>query len=602
VTPSPSPSPAHPHTDPAPNHPNQQGLLSMSSRERTLAVLLIALILTMAGGAAGYFLVYQPYQAKAGAAARLTRDVQDLEEKFEKVKRDKPRLDVARRQSLPADPYLARREYHEMLSRLLQQARIPLGYRVVEIKPSDAGGAVPLLPGTAKKPAYTKLAFEITFEKADMWAVHDFLVGYYKLDLLQQITAFEVKVEEQAGAGRARNTADRRNLAGKLVTEALLLDGAENRRTLLPVSNAFAGVAGLAGATTVTLVPEMGRGLTPLQLAPVLATKGRDYTFIVQSDIFHGPLPLPSPLKLDKIEDVAVEVDKDIPPVKVPIKGDGKVTIAATTDGKFLPADAVTVDQAARTLTITPPEGETGSSAVTVVVTADTGLETRTTSNVTFKVTVKESTAKKKELPDIADAIRLVITAARSDGTAAAIIRDNYNPHTYEIDVTPSGRVKVTKYWFNGPTKKRDKTYDPNLLDISDEGMSATKRTFKVVAIDDTGLVLQDLKPETHKAPMPKAPGGPPAASGKGPGPGRFPGPPGGGMRDRMGQGPADPLAVALGAPAAAAQPPAPVLYRWTTGKSLNLLTEVPKNEVREILRRAAETGPVGADVVAAGN
>src|SRR6188508_1187779 len=102
----------------------------MSSRERTLAIVLMGLILLFAGGAGGYFLVYQPLQQKRTAAAKLARDVEDLEGKVDQVKLALPRVNQVRRQSLPADLYVARREYSEMMSRLLQQARIPLGYKV----------------------------------------------------------------------------------------------------------------------------------------------------------------------------------------------------------------------------------------------------------------------------------------------------------------------------------------------------------------------------------------------------------------------------------------------------------------------------------------
>jgi len=115
---------------------------------------------------------------------------------------------------------------------------------------------------------------------------------------------------------------DRKDLAAKIITEAIILDGAEPRRTLLSVPTAFAAVGGMSGYNALLLTPEASRGLSPIQFTPVLATSGRDYTMIVQNDMFHGPLPLRPPSVFEKIADISNEVDKPIAPVKVRLAGD----------------------------------------------------------------------------------------------------------------------------------------------------------------------------------------------------------------------------------------------------------------------------------------
>ena len=564
----------------------------MSSRERNLAIVLSALIVLGVGGTLGYLFIYQPIQSKAAAAAKLQQEIDDLQEKAKKARADAPRLSATRRRSLPADENLARREYTEVMSRLLRQASVPPGYTIVS-KPAPDARTIPVLPGAAKKPAYTKVVTEIEFKRADLWAVHDFLTGYYKLNLLHQITALSIKKDDDAtSAGKSRTNPERKDLSVRLTTEAVILDGAEPRRTLLPVPTAFAGLGGWAGYDAVALTPEIGRGLTPLQLTPVLSTRGRDYSLIVLKDLFHGPLPSPPPLRLDKIADVSVDADTTIQPVKVPVVADsgysGRVALTAKAEGALLPEGAVKIDQTARTLTFVPAAGETGTATVTVVAKAENGQEAKTT----FKVSVKEppepEAPRKKD--DIATAIRLVITTTRSDGTASAVIRDNFNPLAYEIEADAKG-ARVMKYYFTGAKKQPEVGYKHTpkpYLDISDD-TSGTSRMFRVVAIDEVGLVLIDLKVAEAqpgvKAPTPKASGG------------RVPNPRGG--KDRAAEGPADPLAAVLGSAAFVTRPQQPTLFRWVSGKSLATLAEIPKDEARTILRRAAETGPVGATAAA---
>jgi hypothetical protein len=264
------------------------------------------------------------------------------------------------------------------------------------------------------------------------------------------------------------------------------------------VSTAFAAAGGLAGYNAIALVPEAGRALTPLQLAPALAGGRRDYTLIVQNDLFHGPIPA-------------------------------------------APA---------------PPREE--------------------------------------PLPDSSDAIKLVMATTRSDGSAVAVVRDNFNPFNYEIEADAKG-VRVTKYVYFGAAKRKDRFYGPpDQLVISDEEVSKTNRQFKVVSIAEDGLVLIDLKPSA-------------ASEGAKPG-GAKPGtPPGGGTPGRRGPrtglGPLGALAL-IGTAEAEAPSPAdqPTLYRWGVGKSLKGLAEVPREEARKILQRSAETGPVGATAVATGH
>ena len=116
----------------------------------------------------------------------------------------------------------------------------------------------------------------------------------------------------------------------------------------------------------------------------------------------------------------------------------------------------------------------------------------------------------------------------------------------------------MLKYWYPTANKRLEQEYRRNpkpLLMISD-GRSSTRRTFRVVAIDDEGWVVaeagDDEKPES-------------------------PGP-----KPRAGAEPTDPLALVAAIAAAAPPPDQPTLYRWAKGKSLAKLTPVPKDEARK--------------------
>ena len=562
----------------------------MSARERTLAIILFAIILVFGGVAAGYALVWTPIQAKDRSADVLDTEIEKKQAEFDKVKVELKKLDDLKKRSLPSDVSIARREYAEVMNRLLLYSKVPPAtIRLRELAPDATG--TPALAG--KKLTYTKLAWEITFERADMWNIHDFLLAYYRLPLLHQITLLDIKTDAQpATTTRGKVVNDRRDLVVKIITEAIILDGAEPRGSLFSVPNAFAAIGGLRGlaalAHTLVRTPEASRDLIH-NSSPVLAARPRDYTLVVQNDVFHGPLPLAPSMNIERIADVSAEMDKPIAPVKVRVVGDvgptGKFTLEAKAAGKILSAGSGKVDQLTRTIAIEPMEGEVGSGEITVTARTAEGKEAMTK----FKVKITEPEMAKEPariLPDISEAIRLVTAVTRSDGTAIAYIRDDFNPFTYEIEVSASGRIKVLKFFYPTPVKKKDPDYlpdEPSHLIFSDENVSATKRSFQVIAIDSGGLYLVDLKPKAAPAKAPPAKGAAPPK----PAPAK--------------QGSTDALSLVVGAAVLSGQKPAegagePKMYRWAPGQSLKTVKEVPADEAKKILERVKLSGPVAAN------
>lgn len=289
----------------------------MTNQRQLLTIAMIVLVFFLGGGAFGYFFFYQPIQEKRQTAERLTRETQEQEAKLLGIQKNLNRLAEARKRSLPVEEMVAAREYHDILYQLLQQAKVPAGATVkarqVDNKsaPSLTGSATPTGMGMANqsqqnaKKAYTRVSYEISFSKSDLWSIIDFLQAYYKLNLLQQITSITVKKSDDVspGAGRrSTETTERKDLNVTLVTEALILDTAENRKSVLPVPSAFAAVGGGVGLELVRFTPELGRRITPQQFVPVLATKPREYSAMIAHDPFHGPLPPPPKPKIVKEE------------------------------------------------------------------------------------------------------------------------------------------------------------------------------------------------------------------------------------------------------------------------------------------------------------
>jgi len=265
----------------------------VTPRDRTLAALLVGTLVGAVTGFVGYFLVYAPLQAKSTQGDALAAEVAEQEAKRDRIRKEMPRLQTALKRSLPANVDQSRQEYDAVITQLMRDAKVPRTSLTVKPKPVEGKAAPELAP---KRPAYTRVGLEVTLTKVTLATVIDVLKRYYQLNLLQQITKFSVKRSDQAKdvtPPAASLVADRADLDVTLITEAIILDGAETRRSLLPVSVGFGAVGGGAGLLTLEQSPVPARGLTPLQLVRTLAATDRDYSLLLVKDLFHGPPPPP---------------------------------------------------------------------------------------------------------------------------------------------------------------------------------------------------------------------------------------------------------------------------------------------------------------------
>lgn len=293
----------------------------MTPREKRLAVLLSLLIALFVVVGGGYLGVYQPLTESWAAAERLDQEIGDRKDKLLKAAKDRPRLERTLKRSLPADHDTARQEYDAAINKLLRDAKVPASAFAVKPKGTDGKPAPEIGP---KKPAFTRVALEVTMSKVSYATVLDVLTKYYRLNLLQQITKFTVKkTEDLPSPPLGSSVSDRPDLTVTFVTEAIILDGAENRRSLLPIPTAAGATAGGAGFATLFAHPEITRGMAPVQLEPVLAVPSRDYSPMLVKDIFHGPPPGPKPEEKPPVVPPKEDTSRFIRLTGLGVNGDG---------------------------------------------------------------------------------------------------------------------------------------------------------------------------------------------------------------------------------------------------------------------------------------
>lgn len=468
----------------------------MSQREQLMAAGLGAVIFFTVVGFGGYVGFYLPIQTRNNNAAAIEKEVSEKQDKLAALKRELPRLAAAQKRSLPADTEVARQEYEAALGRLLVESKVPKGY-TLRPKSLDSRTIPEILP---KKPAYTRLGVEITLKRVDLATLTDFLERYYRLNLLHQITRLQIKRAEETTPGEKRSgSADRPDLDVTLVSEAIILDGAETRRSLLPVPVSAGAILGGAGYQHLIQTPEIARGLTPLEVVPVLAMQDREYFAMLGKDVFHGPIPPPKPKPKPKEEPKKVEPKEEPEPTPEPPK------------------------------------------------------------------------------PDIASHIKLTGITRRSDLTATVDIKDIANNLDYQVDFSmKDGKpvASVKKFFF---IRGKRKTFDNGAeLEISDE-TSSTKRKFRVVGLDEDGMVVA-MRPELAKPEPPKR-----------------------GFGRRPADPPPSPVTAIVGAVGYAdVAPPPEKIYVWRVGQALDTLKALTSQEAQATVKRAeAGFGPALTEISA---
>ena len=267
----------------------------MTARERIMIYALGGLALGGIGYLAFTTLV-RPIREQNARIETLKDQIADRDLQLDRDRFDNLRLQKLVPLSLPGNRELAESEYETMLGRLLRDSAIS-GGKYSRQSQSDSDPEPELVASVIGKPgkkAYTKIIYSITFEKVTLSKLTGFLERYAQVPILHQIVKCSIKhATTAATAGKTQKAEERNDLTVNLVSEAVLLDGAPERKTLFAVPDTFGAALGGVALFTLRNDTEKSRYLTPTPDAAYHATTApkRDYELLAARDPFHGPLP-----------------------------------------------------------------------------------------------------------------------------------------------------------------------------------------------------------------------------------------------------------------------------------------------------------------------
>lgn len=265
----------------------------MTTRERHLAVVLVAVLGVFGLGFVSYQFVLSPLLDKNKQIQLRKSEIAQLEADILSVQVEKKKFEASRQQSLPADVGLAREQYGNLLEKICRRTELTQDLKIIPGEPDNK--SVPTI--APKKPAYTKLTYKLA-AKGELYNLVDFMRHFYQMPLLHTIKAMNIQRPSEA---RSR---DRRELDIDLTIEALVLDSAPDRATLLPVVRELALMSGSAAVTGFNLqLVATGRG-DPVPPTGVLADASREYLAIAGKDVFFGPTP-ERPVKNSREDDIS---------------------------------------------------------------------------------------------------------------------------------------------------------------------------------------------------------------------------------------------------------------------------------------------------------
>jgi hypothetical protein len=252
----------------------------MTTRERHLAVILVSIIGVGLFGFLAYYLVIGPWIEKDKQIKLRQNEVAQLELDILEIQAQKKKFEAARQQSLPADVGVSRTQYSNLLEGLLRRADFEGGSFKITVSEPDTKSAPTIAP---KKPAYTRLNYDITL-KGELYHLVDFMQLFYSQPLLHSIKMINV---QRPSDQRSQLT---RQLDVTMKIEALVLDNAYPRPTLLPIVRELGLLSGAAAQTGYNLYAASGRG-SAVPPAGVLADSQREYLAVAARDMFFGPRP-----------------------------------------------------------------------------------------------------------------------------------------------------------------------------------------------------------------------------------------------------------------------------------------------------------------------
>jgi Tfp pilus assembly protein PilO len=250
----------------------------MTTRERTLAITLVAVLGTALVGFVGYTFVLSPYLEKGRQIKARQAEIKQMDAEIDEIVHQKRQFEAARQQSLQADVGVAREQYTNLLENMFRKVDMAEGLKIQVLDPDSK--AVPML--APKKPAYTRLTWKVN-AKGEVYHLVDFMRIFYKLPLLHSIKAMNLQRPSEA---RAR---ERREIDIDMTIEALVLDSAPDRGTVLPVVRELSLLSGPAAQLGFNQLVASGKGAT-IPPKGLLSDAAREYLAIAGKDVFFGPV------------------------------------------------------------------------------------------------------------------------------------------------------------------------------------------------------------------------------------------------------------------------------------------------------------------------
>jgi hypothetical protein len=254
----------------------------MTTRERSLAIIVGSTLGVFALGFLAYQLVIGPYVEKGRQLRDRQAEVDALEAEMLEIQMLKRKYEASRQQSLPADVGVSRTQYGNLLERLFRRADMTTDLKIIPSEPDNK--SVPKLDQAQKKPAYTRLTYAIT-AKGELYHLVDFLRHFYQQPLLHRVKDMNI---QRPSDMRAQG---RRELDINMTVEALVLDNAPARSTLLPVIREMGLLSGGAAQTGYNMQAATSGHGSPVPPSDVLAEPAREYLAVAGKDFFFGPPP-----------------------------------------------------------------------------------------------------------------------------------------------------------------------------------------------------------------------------------------------------------------------------------------------------------------------
>ncbi|HLW66428.1 MAG TPA: hypothetical protein VKS79_14030, partial [Gemmataceae bacterium] len=196
----------------------------MKPQDRIKVLILGGVMLFFVLGAGAFMLNSQFLAPRVLRIKTLQDDVSKSELARAEVVQAMPRLKEMQKLSLPADQALSQQRYQALLEGMLKDSLFPTDKTSVLPKALETRSNLP----PSKRPPYTKLIFTVVAH-GDLMSIVDFLDRFYRLPLLHRISNFRITRPLTVMVGQRQTELD-----FSITVEALIVEGAEKRDTLLP--------------------------------------------------------------------------------------------------------------------------------------------------------------------------------------------------------------------------------------------------------------------------------------------------------------------------------------------------------------------------------